>query len=68
MRSSPQSEGGDLKRDEGMCGEANLLENDVIEGLAEGSMFVSFKVRPVSSLEQLNVSINLGFKHQVGIP
>lgn len=39
MRSSPQSEGGDLKRDEGMCGEANLLENDVIEGLAEGSMY-----------------------------
>lgn len=42
VRSSPQSGGGDLKRDEGMCEKANLLEKCgmIEEGLAERSIFM----------------------------
>lgn len=38
VRSSPQSD-GDLKRDKGMCGEANLLEKcNNVDELAVGSV------------------------------
>ena len=60
MQSSPQSEEYEyLRRDKGTCGEANLPEKcKSIGELVEGYLW-SFKVKPVSSLGQLNVSTEL---------
>lgn len=41
VRSSPQSSGGDLKRDKGMWRNADLLEKcGMIEGLEDSSVFM----------------------------